>query len=283
MALGTGADEDGLALGLQLVEGRIRIGQGKGPVADGVGERPNAVVREQHALKRRQVVEEPLRRHVLNLGVRLERPEGLLLEIGEPAVQLVTTSWVRAAEPWVFEVITRQLDVIDGGNHPPHVDAALTRRQVGRRIDEPDVRRQIERDPNQAVLPQIAEIVGVLAVRAEVVGVDRPEQRIVGLRIESSEETQKPESLFDVRRRELKMVRGHVAIGAGAAVSVQAAQASIQERQPAADNRSARLAPAVGGSSTGAGCRFLHAAGGDIGAGSDDKRGNEGYAAEDQE
>ena len=79
MAMGTGAYEDGLALSLQFVEGRIRIGQGKGPVADGVGERPNALVREQHPLKRRQIVEKLLRRRSES-GRGYERPERLLLE-----------------------------------------------------------------------------------------------------------------------------------------------------------------------------------------------------------
>ena len=216
--------------------------------------------------------------------MRLECGIRLLLKVRKPSVQLIAACFVREARPWILAVIARELDVVHGRDHSPDIYKGLAR-QRAIQPDEPDVRRQVKFDPYEPVLPQIAEIAGVLTVRAEVIGVDRPEQRIVGIRIEPSEEAQKPESLFDVRRRELEMVGRHVAIGAGTAVSVQPAQPSVQERQTAADNRRAGLAPAIGGSLPGSssGRLILHAACGDIRAGSDDKCGNEGYAAEDQE
>ena len=79
-----------------------------------------------------------------------------------------------------------QRHVVDRWDAPPHVHERLGRRRVGRRIDELDVRRQRKRDPDQAVLAQVAEIAGALAVDPEVIRVDRPEQRIVGVRIESA-------------------------------------------------------------------------------------------------
>ena len=69
----------------------------------------------------------------------------------------------------------------------------LARGLVRRRIDQPDVRRQRERDPDQRALPQVAEVVRVLAVDAEVVGVYRAEQRIVRAGIETTARLQEPE------------------------------------------------------------------------------------------
>jgi hypothetical protein len=74
MALAAGPFEDGLVLLLQRIERRIRIRQWGGPRADRVGQRAHAVVREQHPLKRGEVVEEPLRRSGQNLCVRLNAP-----------------------------------------------------------------------------------------------------------------------------------------------------------------------------------------------------------------
>ncbi|MFA5897541.1 MAG: hypothetical protein WC829_00370 [Hyphomicrobium sp.] len=57
------------------------------------------MVGEQDPLKRRQVVEELLRRRVLHLRVSDERTERLLLERREARVQLVATPLIRAALP----------------------------------------------------------------------------------------------------------------------------------------------------------------------------------------
>ena len=68
MALAAGALEDDLALLLELVERRIGIRQRCRAVSDGVGQGAHTVIREQHALKRREIVEQPLRRRVLDLA-----------------------------------------------------------------------------------------------------------------------------------------------------------------------------------------------------------------------
>ena len=57
MALRARTLEHGLALDLELVEHRIGIWQRRGAGIDGLGERAHTMVREQHALKGRQVVE----------------------------------------------------------------------------------------------------------------------------------------------------------------------------------------------------------------------------------
>jgi hypothetical protein len=138
------------------------------------------MVREQHPLKRRQIVEQLLRRRALHLRVIGESAEGLFLQCRDPAVQLVAAGRVRAARPHDAEVGARERDVVDRWNAPPHVHERLRRRQIGRRIDQSDVGWQREGDPDEAVLTEIAEIRGVLAVDPEIVRIDRPEQRIVG-------------------------------------------------------------------------------------------------------
>ena len=66
----------------------------------------------------------------------------------------------------------------------------------------------------------------VVADDPEVVGVDRPEQRIVGLRIEAPPPLQQLESRLDAGRGQLEAVRRHVAVGAGAAVPLETGRAS---------------------------------------------------------
>ena len=197
--------------------------------------------------------------------MRLERSQRLLLQCAKPRVKLVATHGVRTPWPRILAVEPRQLDVVDGRHHPPHIDFGLGRWQVGQRIDEPDlaVEWKGQPDPDEAVLPQIAEIVGVLTIRVEIVGVDRPEQRIVCVRIESPQQLEEPESCLDARWRELEVVRRHVAVRAGAPVAVQPGQASIQKRQPSPEDGVAGLASTIGGflSRSRAGRLLLRAAG----------------------
>ena len=82
--------------------------------------------------------------------------------------------------------------VVDRRHAPPHVHERLGRRRVGRGIDEPDVRGQREGDPDETVLAKIAEVTGVLAVGPEIIRVDRPEQRIVGVRVPPAPPLQEP-------------------------------------------------------------------------------------------
>ena len=164
-------------------EPAIGIRQRHGALTHRVRQGANTFVGEQHALERRQIVEQPLRRRLKDLRVIGQRRQRLLLERRESCVQLIATGVVRSARPQDAVVRAGERDIVHGGNASPHVDFRLRRRQIGRRIDEPDVGRQRERDPDEAVLAKIAEIAGALAVGPEVIRVDRPEQRIVGIGI----------------------------------------------------------------------------------------------------
>ena len=93
----------------------------------------------------------------------------------------------------------------------------------------------MKRDPDQAVLAEVAEVARVVAVDAEIVRVDRPEQRIVGVGIRSAPQLQKLEPRLHIGGRQLEMVRRHVAVGARAAVAIQPFQPPIEEcRNPRA-------------------------------------------------
>ncbi len=143
------------------------------------------MVREQHPLKRGQVVEKLLRRRVLNLRMIDERAERLLLKRRERArpVDIRRSGWGRAATPAMLASGPVSATLFTRRHHAPHVDERLVRHGVGRGIDEPDARWQREGDPDETVLAKIAEIAGGVAVGPEIVGIDRPKQRIVGVRI----------------------------------------------------------------------------------------------------
>ena len=214
-------------------------------LADRVRQGANTVVRKQHPLKRGQIVEQPLRRRVLNLSVIGERTERLLLERRDTAVELISTEDVRAAWPRIDTVRSGEGDVVHRRHAPPHIYERLGRRGVGRRIDEPDVRRQRKGDPDQPVLAEIAEIGGVVAVGPEVVCVDRPKQRVVGIRVALAPDLQALEPGLGVGGRELEMVRRHMTVGAGAPVRAQALQVTVEERLASAFDRAAGLAAAA--------------------------------------
>ena len=86
-----------------------------------------------------------------------------------------------------------------------------------------------------------------VAVGAEIICVNRPEQRIVGIRICFTPLLQQLKSCLDTRGGQLEMIGQHVAIGTGASVRVDAWQIPIGKRLEAAMHRVARLAAAVGG------------------------------------
>ena len=246
VALGAGALEHDLALRFELVERGIGIRQRCRPRADGVRERANTGVREQHTLKRGEIVEKPCRDNAQSLRVILERPERLLLKRGDAAIQLVSAKLVGAAEPGTGVVGAREPDIIDGRDHPPDVgDPFRQRRLVGRGIDQPDVCRQREADPDETVLAKIAEITGALAVGPEIIRVDRPEQRVVRIRIPLPPPLEQLESRLGACGGELEVVREHVAVGACAPVSVEPVKPAVEEREGAAHHRVARLSAAV--------------------------------------
>ena len=73
MAMSARTLEHGLALLLERRERRVGTRQRQRARGDGFRQRANAPVREQRALKRREIVEELLRRSVLDLCVIHER------------------------------------------------------------------------------------------------------------------------------------------------------------------------------------------------------------------
>ena len=98
-----------------------------------------------------------------------------------------------------------------------------------------------ERDADEAVLAEIAEVAGAVTVRPEVIRIDRPEQRIVGVRIPPPPPLEELKPGLDACRRELEAVRRHVAVGARASVSTQSVQFPVGKRAEAADDGVAGL------------------------------------------
>ena len=127
VALGAGADEHALALLFELVQRAIGIRQRRVARADRVRKRANPMVREQHALKGREIVQELLRRQALDLRMIDQRAERLLLQRRHAGIELVSTGVVRASGPRVDAVRSCELHVVDGRNRAPDVDERLAR------------------------------------------------------------------------------------------------------------------------------------------------------------
>ena len=174
MTLRARAVEHGFALLFEAVEWRVGIGERRGPGAQRVCNRPDAVVREQHPFERGQVVQQLVGRRMLYRGVVLEGAERLFLERRHARIELISAERIGARNHWLF---TRS------GPESATLFTVGTLRQTSatadsctrHRVDDAHVRRQREHDTNQPVLPQIAEVAGLSAVFAEVVRVDRPE------------------------------------------------------------------------------------------------------------
>ena len=126
-----------------------------------------------------------MRRDALNLRVTGKRPERLFLERRKPPVPLVAAGLIRAARPQNAIVRSRERHVVDRRDAAPHIHELLARRLVGDRVNQPDLRWQRHRDPDETVLAEIAEVARVVAVDPEIVRIDRPEQGIVGIGIPS--------------------------------------------------------------------------------------------------
>ena len=120
----------------------------------------------------------------LDLRVVHQRTERLLLERGRAGVQLIPALLIRTARPGDATIRASERHIIHRGHAAPHVHERLVGGRVRRRIDQFHIRRQRKSDPDETVLPQIAEIAGTVAIGAEIVRVDRPKQRIVGVGIE---------------------------------------------------------------------------------------------------
>ncbi len=169
----------------------------------------------------------------------------LLLQGGHSSVELIAAQLVRSPEPRVRIRRPGHRHVVDRRHRPPDVDEGLVGDQARHGIDQSDVRGELERNPDQPVLSKIAEVARVLAVDSEVVGVDRTEKRIIGIGHPRTTHAQPLKSRFDVRRRQLETVVGHVAVGAGAAIGAETLQVPVDERPRPAVNRIARVRAAV--------------------------------------
>ena len=182
---------------------------------------------------------------LLQLRVVGQGTESLLLERRDPSVELIPARVVRPARPGVRAVRPRQRHVVDARHGAPHIHERLAREAIGGGVDEPDIGRQREDDPDQAVLAKVAVVVGALAVDPEVVGIDRPEQRVVRAAIPAAPQLQEPEPRLDAGRRQLEVIRRHVTVGARTSIPDQSARLAIEERQQAANDSIAGLAIAV--------------------------------------
>ena len=126
-------------------------------------------------------------------------------------------------------------------------------------IEQLDIRGERDRDPDQAVLRQVGEVVRGGAVGAKVVGVGRAKERIVDAGCGHVREPRLRGS-----RRQLEVLRIHVAVGACAAVAPQAGQRPVVEVRLAATDRRVDRRSRRRGAAVGVECRaFVAAAGGE--------------------
>jgi hypothetical protein len=118
--------------------------------------------------------------------------------------------------------------VADTGRSPGAAD---------RRIDQTDVRCQGHRDAHEAVVYQVRIIARLVAVLAEVVGVNRPEQRIIRIRVVRTRREQPFEPGSGAGGRQLKTVGRHMTVGAGPTVASQIPGSAPIERDAPAPPR----------------------------------------------
>jgi hypothetical protein len=178
---------------------------------------------------------------MLDPGVIGQRTKRLLLQGRDAGIQLIAAGRVRSSRPRIGAVGSRERDIVDAWNRAPHVDECLRRRRVGRGIDQADERRQREGDSDEAILTKVAEVARVLAVGPEIIGIDRSKRRVIGVRIPAPPPLEQLEPRLDAGRRELEMVRGHMAVGTRATVGVQPVQTPIEKCEGTAHDGAARL------------------------------------------
>ena len=191
-------------------------------------------------LKRGEVVEEARWRVDGGRRMVLQRRERLVLQRVDAAVELVAAAPVRAAvgdRP--AAVRAGNVDVEDRRNRTPDVGdgfAGRTRRCRARNrraaIEQLDVGRQRDRDPDQSVLGQVGEVVRSGAVDAKVIGIDRAKERIVDA---GGGHLRQPR--LRGGRGQLEVLGIHVAVGARAAVATQAGKRPVVEVRLAATDR----------------------------------------------
>ncbi len=176
-----------LPASLELVQLGIRIGQWNGARGHRVGEDLDARGGELGALEARHVVQEAHRRVDGDRRMIPQRSERLVLQRVDAAVELVAAAPVRPTGIYRSEPIrTGDVDVEDRGNRAPDVGDGLGGR-LGRRgagngrptVEQLHVGGQRDGHPNETVHGQVGVVVRGRAIDAEVVGVDRAEERVV--------------------------------------------------------------------------------------------------------
>ena len=250
------AVEDSLARRLERVQDRIGIGQRAGAGRRSRRRAACTLGEENCALWKAARSSRKLAGGSTVIAAwSAKRAERLVLQRVDAAVELVAAALVRPARrtPAPAPSGPVMLDVEDRGNGAPDVGDGLAGR-AGRcrardrrpAIEQLDVRGQRDRDANQAVLRQVREVVRGRAVDAEVVGVDRAEQRIV-----DAGRGHLREPRLRRRRGQLEVLGIHVAVGTRAAVAAQAGEGPVVEVRLAAterrvDRRGRRRGAAVG-------------------------------------
>ena len=263
VALGAGAVEDDLARRFEGIQDRIGIGQRAGAGRHRVGEQLDARRRELRLLKGSEVVEEARWRVDGGRRMVLQRGERLVLQRVDAAVELVAAAPVRAAVGDRPDAVgAGDLDVEDRGNRAPDVGDGLAGRARRCRarnrraaVEQLDVRGQRDRDPDQAVLRQVGEVVRGRAVDAKVVGVDRAKERIV-----DAGRGHLREPRLRGGRGQLEVLRIHVAVGTRAAVAAQAGERPVVEVRLAATDRGVDRRGRRRGAAVGVECRTVVAA-----------------------
>src|SRR4029077_20295628 len=146
-----------------FVELRIRIRQWQSSHIHRFGELAHSVAAEKHVLESRQVVQKLRAGRVLDLCVGHECAERLLLQRAPAPVELISTGGVGATRPWVLAVWASKLHIEYRSHHAPHVYGSLTGGKVREWVNQLHVRRQIKSDPDQSILPKIAEVARVVS------------------------------------------------------------------------------------------------------------------------
>ena len=115
MTLRACTSEDALPCCSNAFSGGSASGKGSHALIDRIRERADTLVREQHALKRVQIVEQSLRRLVLNLRVIQQCAQRLILEREKAPIELISAGGVRAARPGIQAIRTGQLHIRHAG------------------------------------------------------------------------------------------------------------------------------------------------------------------------
>ena len=187
MTLRARALEHGFSLLLARGKRRVGIGQERRSRANAIGELFDLRTGEQGPLKRRQIVEHALGGGLLRLRMVDERTKRLLLQRADARIELVATEDIWLTQPGVAGARPAERHVQHRRHAAPDVDVGFGRWEIRHRIDQPDIGRQGKLDADQAIDPQIDEVMGLFAVDAEVIGIDGPEERVVRVRREDTD------------------------------------------------------------------------------------------------